>query len=149
VTAPDHFDAGTPAAAEARRLTGPNLFAAAPGATLDAVWRGTPLPDEATLATLATRWHDAFGALAAGAGWPAPARAERVSGDGATRVLQLFGSAPIDQLDAAVDAAERAWGAALADRRSVPTTTPRCVRPPLRRAARRSRRCSRPHTRGG
>lgn len=99
---------------DARRLTGPNLFAEAPGAVVDARWREAngALPDDAALDTRAARWRMAFAGLATALDWPAPAFAERRVGAAGERFVSLYASAPVDQLDAAVAAAEQAWAAA-------------------------------------
>jgi UDP-N-acetylmuramyl tripeptide synthase len=103
-----------PPVADARRLTGPNVFADRPGAVLDAVWRASAgrLPDAAAIDALAGAWRAHMTGLAGRLGWPAPAFGERRARAAGELFVSLYASAPVDQLDAAVEAAERAWAAA-------------------------------------
>ena len=99
-----------PPAAEARRLTGPNLYAAAAGVVLDATWPADV--GGAAVRRAADAWREAFAALAARLDWPAPAFAVRDAPGPRDRLVSHYAAAPVDQLDAAVEAAELAWRAA-------------------------------------
>jgi hypothetical protein len=95
---------------EARRLTGPNLYDARPGAVLDVAWPAdVPAP---AVDARARAWGDAFRRVTAHLGWPAPAVLVRRSAGPHGTFVSHYASAPVDQLDAAVDAAELAWAAA-------------------------------------
>jgi UDP-N-acetylmuramyl tripeptide synthase len=99
-----------PPAAEARRLTGPNLYAAAAGVVLDVAWPADV--GGAAVRRAADAWREAFAALATRLDWPAPAFAVRDAPGPRDRLVSHFAAAPVDQLDAAVEAAELAWRAA-------------------------------------
>jgi UDP-N-acetylmuramyl tripeptide synthase len=96
---------------EARRLTGPNLFADMPGVVLDATWPAAAAPD--AIARCAAAWRDTIAGLVARFGWPAPHTAVRQSRGSRDTLVSHYASAPVDQLDAAVEATELAWTAVL------------------------------------
>lgn len=93
----------TPPYDESRRLTGPNLYFASPGAALETVATHPPT------AVALQRWRENITALRAALGWADAAVQVREHARGAS----LAFAAPIDQLYTAVAGNEWAWCAAL------------------------------------
>ena len=92
----------SPTIVDSRRLMGPNLLHAGPGAVLDVSL------DDATPAhntRLLTAWHERASAIADALDWPDPQTAQRTHNGGAS----LFVTAPIDQLMTATEVTESAW----------------------------------------
>ena len=85
---------------DSRRLTGPHLLAAVPGAVLD-----VSLADNEPAAPLVEAWAEQAQRLLAAVGWPASELASRSFPGGAS----LFLSAPIDALYAATEVNEWAF----------------------------------------
>ena len=98
------FEAGfsSPTIVDSRRLMGPNLLHAGPGAVLDvSLDDATPAHNAALLIA----WHERASAIADALGWPDVETSQRVYKGGAS----LFITAPIDQLMTATEVAESAW----------------------------------------
>lgn len=103
----------SPVLAECRRLTGPNLMHAAPGAVIDVPLAGS-LDAVAVVTTndaLLKRWHRHAITIAVALGWRDPVTTQRVWPGGAS----LFLSAPVDQLMTATEICEAAWRDAVDD----------------------------------
>ena len=92
----------SPSIVDSRRLMGPNLLHAGPGAVLD-VTVDDATPDHN--ASLLTAWHERASAIADALDWPATETAQRLYPGGAS----LFVTAPIDQLMTATEVTESAW----------------------------------------
>ena len=92
----------SPAIVDSRRLMGPNLLHAGPGAVLD-VSLDCTTPDRN--ARLLTAWHERAVFLGHALDWPDTATAQREYAGGAS----LFLHAPIDQLMTATEVSESAW----------------------------------------
>lgn len=112
-TDPEGEGQPSPVLAECRRLTGPNLMHAAPGAVID-----VPLADSLDAVAVVTtndalvkRWHRHAMTIAVALGWRAPVTTQRIWPGGAS----LFLSAPVDQLMTATEICEAAWRDAVDD----------------------------------
>ena len=92
----------SPSIVDSRRLMGPNLLHAGPGAVLD-VTLDDATPDHN--ASLLTAWHERASAIADALDWPGTETAQRLYPGGAS----LFVTAPIDQLMTATEVTESAW----------------------------------------
>ena len=92
----------SPTIVDSRRLMGPNLLHAGPGAVLD-VSLDDATPDGN--ATLLTTWHERVAAITDALGWPDSETTQRTYAGGAS----LFVTAPIDQLLTATEITESAW----------------------------------------
>lgn len=97
---------------DSRRLTGPNLFATAPGAVLDVAIEGIPAEQ------LIIAWKTRVQALMSAVGWDATRIASRQFNGGASLMIQ----APIDVLYSACELNEAALDAAIT---SLSDKTPR------------------------
>ncbi|GJG87062.1 hypothetical protein tb265_22430 [Gemmatimonadetes bacterium T265] len=101
-----------PPTPEARRVPGPNLYAAVPGAVVEATWPADTARE--VLDRHVGAWRREAFRLRDGLGWRASTAVERASVGASGVHLALFLAAPPDQLDAAVLVVEAAWAAAVA-----------------------------------
>jgi cyanophycin synthetase len=92
----------SPTIVDSRRLMGPNLLHASPGAVLDVQLDDrTPEQNDVLLRT----WHQRMAVVTTALGWPDAETRQRVYPGGAS----LFVQAPIDQLMTATEVNESAW----------------------------------------